>query len=124
MANPILDPDVLKRNKPIGEELGTKDTLAPTMPTIKHNATPPTMADGDVREAQSDDMGNLKVAFGDPTQIAAIERGEIIPAHDQRIIDESDPNNIGITYKLATVTVATKTIVTSGTTTTITLTVV
>lgn len=51
-----------------------------------------------------------------------IDDGMKIPAHDQQVIDESDANNITITYKLDGVTVATKTIVIDGTTTTITLT--
>ena len=44
-----------------------------------------------------------------------------IPKHDSQVIDESDANNVTITYKLSGVTVATKLIAVSGTTTTITV---
>ena len=47
-------------------------------------------------------------------------KGMNIPEHDQAVINKSDPNNIVITYKKNGVTVATKTIATSGTTITIT----
>ncbi len=50
-----------------------------------------------------------------------IHTGFAIPAHDQQVIDESNPNNIVITYKLNGSVVATKTIQISGTTTTITV---
>jgi hypothetical protein len=51
-----------------------------------------------------------------------VSTGLGIPAHNQQIIDEADPNNVIITYKNDGDTVATKTIVISGTTTTITVT--
>lgn len=41
-------------------------------------------------------------------------------AYDTKVVDEADPNNVTITYKLSGDTVATKTIAVSGTTTTIT----
>jgi hypothetical protein len=47
--------------------------------------------------------------------------GLYVPLHDQEIINEADPNNIVITYKLSGATVATKTIAVSGSTTTITV---
>lgn len=43
-----------------------------------------------------------------------------IPAFDEQVIDLADPDAISITYKKDSVTVATKSIVTSGTTITIT----
>ncbi len=45
-----------------------------------------------------------------------------IPVYDTQVIDEADPDNITITYKLDGATVAVKTIATSGTTTTISVT--
>lgn len=51
-----------------------------------------------------------------------ITQGLVLPVHDQQVIDEADPNNVTITYKLSGVTVGTKTIVVSGTTTTISVT--
>jgi len=44
-----------------------------------------------------------------------------IPAHDTEVIDTSVADTVTITYKKANVTVATKTIVTIGDTTTITV---
>ena len=44
-----------------------------------------------------------------------------VPTHDQQVIDETDPNNIIITYKLLGATVGTKTIGISGAVTTITV---
>ena len=49
--------------------------------------------------------------------------GMLIPRHDEQVIDESGaPATTTITYKLATVTKAVKTVGVSGTTTTITMT--
>jgi len=45
-----------------------------------------------------------------------------IPAHDKQVIDEADSDNVTITYSLNDITVATKLIAVSGTTTTITVT--
>ena len=47
--------------------------------------------------------------------------GFSIPKYDTQEIDESDANNVIITYKLSGVTVATKLIAISGTTTKITV---
>ncbi len=51
-----------------------------------------------------------------------ISAGFAVPYHDQEIINEADPNNVIITYKRSGASVATKTIVISGSTTTITIT--
>ncbi|NCU31027.1 hypothetical protein EOM57_04445 [Candidatus Saccharibacteria bacterium] len=74
MANPTLEDGTLARRKPIGEALGSKDTLLPTLPVGQHNTTPPNLADGDVAVLQIDDMGNIKVAFGDPAQEAMLNQ--------------------------------------------------
>lgn len=122
MANPVLEDNTLARRKPIGEALGTKDTLLPTLPTVIHNATPPSLADGDVAPIQGDDLGNIKVSLGDPAQLALLQQSMPIPEHDEEIIDESGaPSTIVITYKKNSATVATETITVSGTTTTVTL---
>lgn len=66
---------------------------------------------GVATEAKQDSIiSNLQI-------IAGME----IPAHDTKVIDETDPNNITITYKLDDVTVATKTIAVSGAVTTISI---
>jgi hypothetical protein len=92
MANPVLDDNTLARRKPIGEALGTKDTLLPTLPTGIHNATPPTLADGDVAPIQADDLGNVKVSLGDPAQMALLQQSMPIPPHTK--IDWSDSSAI------------------------------
>jgi len=48
--------------------------------------------------------------------------GRYLPTYDTKEIDEADANNVVITYKLNSATVATETIAISGTTTTISLT--
>jgi hypothetical protein len=47
-----------------------------------------------------------------------ISQGMAIPLHDQRVIDEADPNNVTITYKKNGSTVGVRTIAIAGTTTT------
>ena len=49
------------------------------------------------------------------------KKGMEIPYHNSQVIDEADPDNVTITYKLDGTTVATKTIAKVGTTTTITV---
>lgn len=110
MANPTLENNTLARRKPIGEALGNKDTLLPTLPTVIHKATPPSLADGDVVPVQSDDMGNVKVSFGDPAQLALLQQPMPIPEHDEIVFAYTDGNLTSVTYKKATVTVATKTL--------------
>jgi hypothetical protein len=124
MANPTFEEGSLARRKKPGEDLTGKDTFLPTSSYGIHKTTPPTLADGDVAHQQMDDMGNIKVSLGDPAQLAELGGGMLIPRHNQQVIDESDPNDVTITYKLDSTTVATKEIVVSGTTTTITMTVV
>jgi hypothetical protein len=50
-----------------------------------------------------------------------ISQGLSTPLSDQIIINETDPNNITLTYKFGGVQVSQKTIVKSGSTTTITV---
>lgn len=49
------------------------------------------------------------------------KKGMEIPYHNSQVIDETDPDNVTITYKLDGTTVATKTIAVSGAVTTITV---
>lgn len=114
MANPTLENGTLARRKPIGEALNSKDTLLPTMPTGVHNATPPTLADGDVAPIQQDDMGNVKVTLGDPAQIALIQNPMHIPEHDEVTVGRTDDLITSLTYKKDSSTVATITITRSS----------
>jgi len=89
-------------------------------------------ASSDIERAEhleyADSKGVKRVSiFNDGVQVSAATEetlqavaGMNIPAHDEKIVDKTDPNEIIITYKLASVTVATKTIVTSGSVITIT----
>lgn len=110
MANPTLENNTLARRKPIGEALGTKDTLLPTMPTVIHNATPPTLADGDVAPLQGDDMGNVNVSLGDPAQLALLQQPMPIPEHDTIECSYTSGDLTGVVYKKDGVTVATLTL--------------
>lgn len=64
-------------------------------------------------------IGANKVSTTHPLPVTT--DGFAIPVFDTEVINEADPNNVIITYKKSGVTVATKTIVISGTTTTITV---
>ena len=52
---------------------------------------------------------------------AKLNQDMYIPIHDKRVIDETNPASITITYSLSGATVATKTIAIAGAVTTITL---
>jgi hypothetical protein len=120
MSNPAFIEGSLPRRKKPGEALTGHDSLLPVSSYGIHNTTPPALADGDVVQGQMDDMGNIKVALGDPAQVAAMAGGMWNPYHDEQVIDESSaPGVTTITYKLDGSAVAVKTITVVGTTTTI-----
>lgn len=50
------------------------------------------------------------------------QNGMVLPYHNSQVIDETDSNNVTITYKLDGTTVGTKTIAIVGSITTITIT--
>ena len=114
MANPTLENNTLARRKPIGEALGNKDTLLPTLPTVIHNSTPPTLADGDVAPFQGDDLGNVKVSIGDPAQLALLQNPMPIPEHDEVSVGRTDDLVTSVVYKKDSSTVATITITRSS----------
>ncbi len=72
MANPTYKTGAIPRRKQPGAALIPEDSSDLTEPIGVYNATPPTLSDGDVRQFQLDDYGNLKVALGDPLQIYAL----------------------------------------------------
>ena len=72
MANPDYVDGALPRRKQPANELEGHDSVLPVQNFGKYNATPPTLADGDVMLPQLDDMGNLKIIIGDPAQLAQI----------------------------------------------------
>lgn len=102
-----------------------------------------TLSDGEVARMSCDEFGRVLARIQDDATVeissGAVElknsdtddRAKIntdgslfttnVPvAYDTKVVDEVDPNNVTITYKLSGDTVATKTIAVSGTTTTIT----
>lgn len=79
MANPVFQEGSLPRRKQPAEALGVHDSVLPVQNYGKHNATPPTLADGDVASPQLDDMGNLKMTFGDPAILAQLIGSGIFP---------------------------------------------
>lgn len=88
MSNPTFEEGALARRKKPGEALNERDTLLPSSPYGIHQTTPPTLADGDVAQQQLDDMGNIKVTFGDPAQLFLLTG---IDTRDMRI--DYDVNN-------------------------------
>lgn len=98
-------------------------TVATNVLTLTYDTT--AMADADKIQIFYDDGDiNASTEEKQDDQILATQNisGMTVPVHDSQEIDETDPDNITITYKLNSVTVATKTIATSGAVTTITLT--
>lgn len=91
MADPVIAQGIIPTTKPVQ--------------LYGHDGTNPV-------RLGADSAGNLYTVDRD---------GMILPRHDEQVIDEADPNNVTITYKLAGVQVAVKTIAVSGTTTTITV---
>lgn len=79
MANPVFHEGSLPRRKQPAEALGVHDSVLPVQNYGQHNTTPPTLADGDVANPQLDDMGNLKVTFGDPAILAQLIGSGVFP---------------------------------------------
>lgn len=67
-------------------------------------------------------LGWIDSGEGFPAEESTLQKliGLEIPPYDEQVIDLADPNDISITYKKDSATVATKSIVTDGTTITIT----
>ena len=72
MSNPTYEQDSIKKMKAPGIAITGKDSSALAEVIGVHKTTPPTLADGDFAQAQMDDMGNLKVSLGDPSQITQV----------------------------------------------------
>ena len=124
MANPTFQDGAIKRRKRPGVALLPQDSATVVESYGIHNTTPPTLVDGDVAQQQLDDLGNVKVTLGDPAQALALSGGSPLPRYDSLSIDETDPADMVLTYKLGVDTVATKEIVVSGAITTITTTII
>ena len=72
MANPTFKEGSLRRRKQIALPLNENDAAVVVQNAGIHNATPLTLADGDVALPQLDDLGNLKVVIGDPAKAIEI----------------------------------------------------
>jgi len=73
MANPDYVEGALARKKQPAQDLSGHDSVQPVQEVGIHNTTPPSLSDGDVALPQLDDLGNKKVALGDPAQVALLE---------------------------------------------------
>lgn len=69
MANPVYDQKSIKKMKAPGAAIVEKDSARLVEGIGTHNASAPNLADGDFSPLQLDDMANLKIAFGDPSQL-------------------------------------------------------
>jgi hypothetical protein len=77
------------------------------------------------QQVDNNRLGTYDVEYvsGPDGKIQVVTSGLCVPRHDEEVIDEAlAPATTVITYKLAGVTVATKTITVAGTTTTIKMT--
>lgn len=92
MTNPTFKDGAIPRRKRPGATLLPEDSADLVENFGVHRSTPPTLADGDVAQTQMDDMGNTKVAIGDPAQVALLGDPMQIPKYDA--VDYSDPTSI------------------------------
>ena len=106
MANPTYDQSSIKKMKAPGADLTAKDTAVLSEVIGVHNSTPPNLADGDLKQLQLDDMGNLKMSFGDPAQEALFLNPFLIPSFDEISLSYTGDDMTGVTYKKNDVTVA------------------
>jgi hypothetical protein len=72
MANPEYVEGALPRRKKPADALSGYDSAIPVQNIGIHNATAPSLVDGDVALPQLDDQGNLKVTLGDQAQVNSI----------------------------------------------------
>lgn len=92
MSNPTFKDGAIPRRKRPGATLLPEDSAELVESFGVHRSTPPTLADGDVCQTQMDDLGNVKMAIGDPAQVALLGDPLQIPKYDA--VDYSDPNEI------------------------------
>ena len=71
------------------------------------------------KQTDTDSM-SYPVTLG-PNGELLVNNGLIVPIHNEQVIDETDPNDVIITYKLNSITVGTKRITVVGSITTITI---
>ena len=79
MANPTFKEGSLPRRKQPSEPFGIHDSVLPVEGIGHYNETPPSLADGEYSPIQMDDLGNLKMAFGDPAQLAVLSTAYVFP---------------------------------------------
>ena len=72
MSNPVFHEGALPRRKQPALPIEEHDSALLVQNVGIHNTVPPNLADGDVALPQLDDLGNLKVVIGDPTQAIQI----------------------------------------------------
>jgi len=116
MANPEYVQDTIKKMKQPGVDIVGKDSSVLSEGIGVHNTTPPSLADGDFKQLQLDDIGNLKVAMGDPAQETLLEAITpfSIPPFDEVRMGYNGDNLSVVTYLSSSIEVATLTLTYSG----------
>lgn len=89
MSNPTYEQETIKKMKAPGVAITGRDTSILSEVIGVHNTTPPSLADGDFKQLQLDDLGNLKMTFGDPTILDQLIGSGIFPIMPgwQRLFD-------------------------------------
>ena len=72
MANPTFKEGAIRRRKQPALPISEHDAVVLVQNVGIHNAAPLSLAPGDIALPQLDDLGNLKVVIGDPTQAIQI----------------------------------------------------
>jgi hypothetical protein len=116
MANPEYVQDSIKKMKQPGAAIVGRDSSVLSEGIGIHNTTPPNLADGDFKQLQLDDQGNLKTAMGDAAQESLLEAITpfSIPPFDEIILTYSGSNVSIVTYNNSSIEVATLTLTYSG----------
>lgn len=101
MANPTFEQGSIPRRKQPGEALTGKDAALVTENIGIHNTIPPSLANGDVAFQQMDDLGNVKMALGDPAQVATLEsiNAFSIPTFDYIALGYTGTNLTSVVYR-------------------------
>jgi len=79
MSNPEYNQTSIKKRKRPGVALDSFDSSELSEVIGVHNSSAPSLSDGDVKQLQLDDQANLKVSFGDNTQLIEIKAANVFP---------------------------------------------
>lgn len=96
MANPIYEQSTIKKMKAPGVAITGKDTAVLSEVIGVHNATPPSLADGDFKQLQLDDLGNLKTTIGDPSVIPQLSGAKGALSNQSLVSVSSTPVKVSL----------------------------